>query len=265
MGSSTGSRGKLGPRHMFIPDTQVKPGVATDHIAWAARYAASKLPDVIIQAGDWYDMPSLSSWDRGKKASHGRTVRDDMQAGDDAIALFERELKKHAPRGYNPRKVITLGNHEDRMHRHVEEFPELDGTIGTDRIAFHRHGWMVVPFLQPITVHGVTYAHFFPLNAQGRVSSSKHGAPSAQAQVKRMMRSSVAGHRQGLDTSVIHTPGRTVRGVIAGSYYQHSEGYLTKMGDTYWRGVLLFNDVRPASGEFDICEVSLQFLERRFG
>lgn len=224
-----------------------------------------KLPDVIVQAGDWYDMPSLSSYDRGKKSSHGRTVKDDIQAGDSALELFERELKKHAPRSYKPRKVFVTGNHEDRIPRHVEEYPWLDGSIGIDHLAFGKHGWETVPFLRPIEIHGVTYFHYCPIDSNGRVSSPRHGAPSALAQARRMMRSCVAGHRQGLDTAVIHTPGRTVRGVIAGSFYQHSEAYMTRMGDTYWRGILVFNDLRPNTGEFDICEVSLDYLRRRCG
>ena len=85
-------------------------------------------------------------------------------------------------------------------------------------------------------VFGVTFVHYCPLNAQGRVGSSKFGAPSALAQARRMMRSTVCGHRQGLDVATVETPGRRIRGVIAGSFYQHSERYLTPMGNSHWQG-----------------------------
>ena len=80
-----------------------------------------------------------------------------------------------------------------------------------------------------------------------------------------MMRSTVCGHAQGLDTAIVHTPGRTVRGVIAGSCYLHEEEFLTPVGETYWRGALMLNDVQEKTGEFDVCEISLAWLERRYG
>lgn len=236
-----------------------------EHLIWLGRYIADKKPERIIGLGDWADMPSLSSYDRGKLASHGRCYSDDIQAANTGLYLFDATIRKYAPRSYKPSKFVTLGNHENRITRHVEANPELLGAVSVDDIQFRKYGWQVSPFLRPVTVDGVTYCHFCPLNAKGRVTESKYGAPSAEAQAKRMMRSTVCGHRQGLDTAVIHTPGRTIRGVIAGSFYQHSEDYLTPLGDTYWRGVLMLNDVRPQTGEFDVCEVSLDFLRRRYG
>ncbi len=236
-----------------------------EHLVWAGEYCAVKKPKVIIIGGDWYDMASLSSYDKGKLSSHGKSFKADLDAGRQGLELFEKALAKHSPRGYKPRKVVTLGNHEERILRHVDEHPELNGQIGVDNLAFKEHGWEVYDFLRPVGIDGITYSHYFPLNAQGMVSNGRNGAPSALAQARRMMRSCVAGHRQGLDTAIIHTPGRTVRGVIAGSFYQHDERYLTPMGETYWRGILVFNDVRPSTGEFDICEVSMPYLERRFG
>jgi hypothetical protein len=258
-------RNKPGPRHLFIPDTQVKPGVNTDHIVWAARYAAVKQPDTIVLAGDWYDMPSLSIYDEGKRAMEGRRYEDDIEAGNLALYEFDRILKKHAPRSYSPRKLVTLGNHEQRIESFIERNPKMAEKISLNDLAFKEQGWTPYPFLQPVEVDGITYMHYCPLNARGHVSASKYGAPSALAQARRMMRSTVCGHRQGLDVDVVATPGRNVRGVIAGSFYSHQEEYLTRAGTTYWRGILVFNDIRPKTGEFDICEVSMPYLERRFG
>ena len=59
-------------KHMIIPDTQVKPGSSFEHLKWAGQYAVEKKPDVIVHIGDHWDMPSLSSWDVGKKSFEGR-------------------------------------------------------------------------------------------------------------------------------------------------------------------------------------------------
>lgn len=252
-----------GPRILYVPDTQVRPGVPTDHIAWAARYAADKRPDAIVFAGDWDDMPSLSSYDEGKLASHGRRYEDDVQAGNEARALFFRELRKHASRSYSPRKVLTRGNHEQRIETAVQANPKLEGTLSFRDLDWGRYGVEEHGFLEPVSVFGVTFVHYCPLNASGRVGASKFGAPSALAQARRMMRSTVCGHRQGLDVATVETPGRRIRGVIAGSFYRHDEQYLTPMGNSHWHGILMLNDIQ--AGDFDLCEVSMGYLSRRWG
>ncbi len=574
---------------MFIPDCQVKPGdggkngiVPLDHLEWAGRYAADKKPDVIVIAGDWYDMPSLSSYDAGRKSAEGRRYQEDIEAGNEGLRVFEQALKKHSPRSYRPRKVVTLGNHEcvspdteiltsqgwihadrvsiadqiasyeaatgevsfsspvavtrhanvarvsfqgdmnedlvsethridldgklvptkdvpsefeqtrlrhagllkeefvkplpvtddilrtlvwtvcdgtvvlrekyvhriqfklskprkierlravleaaeipytfkpatmsglnklqpfyiriygvwaaqiwallgghklfdtrwrnvgkrqwdvilpelvhtdgsqvynhvvlstvdresaenlqilsilsgapckiderenrsgfggdrlqyllsffdkglwnrryvrkteaergdviaiassqgtlvtrrmgrvsftgnSRITRAVEENAKLEGKLSLEDLSFKERGWTVYPFLQPVKIHGINYCHFFPLNSQSKVTNSKNGSPSALAQVRRMMSSAVAGHKQGLETAIVETPGATYRGVIAGSFYLHEEkGYIPPIGEHYWKGLLVFNDVRDG-GNFELMEVSMNYLSKRYG
>ena len=52
--------------HAVIPDCQVKPGQDYSFLRWVGNYLAEKKPDVIVQIGDFADMPSLSSYDVGK-------------------------------------------------------------------------------------------------------------------------------------------------------------------------------------------------------
>jgi hypothetical protein len=49
---------------------------------------------------------------------------------------------------------------------------------------------------------------------------------------------------------------------VAGSAYQHDEKYLGPQGD-HWRGILVLNEVHE--GNFDLMEVSLPYLSRRYG
>lgn len=253
-----------GPRILYIPDTQIVPDEPIDHIEWAARYAADKRPQAIVLAGDHYDMPSLSSYDEGKMGMEGRRYQDDIDAGDAALQMFDRTLRKHAP-GYRPRKVVTIGNHEIRIQRAVDSNPKLEGKLSMGDLSFKQYGWVAYDFLEPVKVFGVVFSHYFPIGPHGNVTNARNGAPSARAQVQRLMSSCVAGHRQGLDVANLPTPFGIRRGVIAGSYYQHDEKYLTPMGNTYWRGVLMLNDLKPEVGEFDLCEVSLDYLKRTYG
>ena len=67
-------------KHLIIPDTQVKPDVDLSYLEWIGQYIVEKKPDVLIQIGDFADMPSLSSYDIGKKSFEGRRYKDDIKA-----------------------------------------------------------------------------------------------------------------------------------------------------------------------------------------
>ena len=166
-------------RHLVIPDTQVKPDSNTDHLYWAGRYAAATKPDVIIHLGDHWDMPSLSSYDVGKKSFEGRRYTKDIDAGIDAMKRFmepiqnERQrLKRNKHKTWKPRMVFLLGNHEQRIERAIESDAKLEGLMSYDHFMLEKMGWEVVPFLEPIIVDGVAYCHYFTSGVMGRPVSS---------------------------------------------------------------------------------------------
>ena len=67
-------------KHLVIGDTQVKPGISLAYLSWIGKYIVDKRPDVIVMIGDFADMPSLSSYDTGKKSFEGRTYKADIRA-----------------------------------------------------------------------------------------------------------------------------------------------------------------------------------------
>lgn len=245
-------------RHLFIPDAQVKPGVRITHLAALGNYIAHWRPDVIINAGDFYDMTSLCIYDRDLASVTSRRYQADVNAGNEAL----KALMKPWPRGYKPRLIYTLGNHEDRANRLVETQPTLRGAVAMPWDYAQERGWEVYPYLKPVTVDGVTYAHLFVKSANGRVTNTKFGAANARTQVLREMRSCTAGHKPGLDVHIQPIGTGAMRGVIAGSFYQHEEDYMTPQGTTYWRGVLMKHEVRK--GNYDLMEVSLDYLLREW-
>lgn len=251
-------RTTVGKRHLYIPDLQLKKGVPINHLYWIAMYAMDKEVDRVILAGDVYDMPSLSSYNkRGSKTAEGLRVMDDLRAGDTGLEVLE-DIWWHE--GFRPDKHVTLGNHENRLNRAIEEAPQLLEGVPLD-FAFDSYGWKTHRFLRPARIDGIMYCHFFPHNAKGQITQTKNGAPSAAEQAKRQMCSATAGHQQGLDTSIMPTEQGKRRGLIAGSCYLHDEDYMPT--NNYWRGVILKTDVRH--GDYDLVEVSLDFLHRKYG
>lgn len=247
-------------KHILIGDCQVKPGVPTDHLDDIAALINDQKPDVVVCIGDFWDFPSLSSYDKGTKSFEGRRYHDDVTVGNEAFA----RLTDIATKGLRnkPRMVFTCGNHEQRIERAVESARELEDTIGYPDLAVKACGWEFVPFLKPVTIDGVQYCHFFPQSAKGSVSQNKRGAPSADAQLQRIGMSCSAGHQQGLSVANRPIGGRMQWGIICGSTYQHAESYLTPQGNTYFRGVVVKEDVQK--GNYSPRFIDLDFLKRTY-
>src|SRR5687768_9896065 len=104
---------------LYIPDSQVKPGVDLSYLLAIGRYIVAKKPDVIVHAGDFADMESLSSYDKGKRSYEGRRYKADIKAAHEGMEVLlgpMREYNEMRLRNkqalYRPRMVLTLGNHE---------------------------------------------------------------------------------------------------------------------------------------------------------
>jgi len=251
-------------KHLVIPDTQVKPNSPTDHLRWAGLYAAEKKPDVIVHIGDHFDMPSLSSWDVGKKSFEGRRYKDDIEAGIHAMEVFlqpirdeQQRLKVNKHKQWRPRMVFTLGNHENRIERAIESDPKLDGLIGYKDLQLDEMGWEVYDFLDVVVIDQIAYAHYFTSGIMGRPVSS------ARNMLSKKMMSCIMGHVQDRDIAYgRRADGTNILGLFSGIYYQHDEDYLTPQTNSSWRGVWMLNEV--ANGGCDELPVSMNYLRNKY-
>jgi hypothetical protein len=243
--------------HIVIPDTQIKPGVRTDFLRWIGCYIADRKPSVVVHLGDHWDMPSLSSYDRGTIRFEGRRYAADIQAGNAGMDALLEGMGRFRP----DRMVFLIGNHEQRIARAVAAQAELAGTIGLKDLNLSR--WEVHEYLEAVSIDGISYSHFFPRSASGAITQTKRGAPSARAQLVREGGSCTAGHQQGLDVACLPLRGTLQWGIIAGSCYLHEEEYLSPQGTAYWRGVIVKHEVDK--GGYCPMFVSLDYLRRRYG
>lgn len=251
-------------KHFVIPDIQAKPGVDFKYLKAIGHYIVEKQPDVIICLGDFADMPSLSSYDVGKKSFEGRRVKNDIQAAHDAMRhllspLWDYQFRQfqNKKRRYRPRMVMTLGNHENRINRALENDPKIEGLFDENSLGYDGLGWEVYPFLDVVVVDGVAYSHYFSTGVAGRPASS------ASAQLSKKHMSCVAGHQQGLQIATAHrADGKRLTSIIAGSCYEHDEEYMGPQGNKHWRGCLMLHDVND--GEFDLMPVSLKYLKNKY-
>lgn len=246
---------KNNPSHVVIPDTQVKPGVDTSHLAKITKYIIAHKPEVIVQIGDHWDFPSLSSYSSRKELENKR-VLDDIAAGNDAMEAFMKPIRRAINKDpkWNPRLILTLGNHEQRLVRLEKERPELSDVLGYHQL--HLKDWEVYDFLKPVEIHGVWYCHYFTNPMSGR----PYGGQISNV-LNKLKFSFVQGHKQELAYAMMPlNNGKTIHGVIAGACYLHDEDYKGHQGNNHWRGILHLRNV--CDGDFDIQAISLSALAK---
>lgn len=250
--------------HLVIPDVQFRPGDDTGFLTAIGNYIVEKQPDRLVCLGDFADMPSLSSWDVGKKSFEGRRYVNDVKATKEGMGAlinpikdFNEKARKNGKKLYRPDMDLTLGNHEHRTDRAVNGDAKLEGVLSVRDLGYETYGWKVHPFLDVVVRDGIAYSHYFVTGVAGRAAST------AAAQFRKTNMSCIAGHQQGLQ---IHTGGRAdgarLTSIIAGSCYEHDEDYLGPQGNKHWRGILVLHEVHE--GEFDLMPVSLRFLKKHY-
>jgi hypothetical protein len=248
------------PRHglkiAVIPDVQAMPNVRLDHLTWCGKYLVDKRPDVIVCIGDFGDFPSLSQFGRGKLEFEGRRFKRDLAAFHEAMGLLMNPIAK--ARGYRPLQIFTHGNHESHIERAVNEDARLEGMMSLADLRLAEYGWREFPFLQPVSVGGVAFCHYFPSGVMGRPITS---APEL---LRKLHMSAFAGHQQGREIAFgRRADGGHMTAIISGSFYQHSYKYLSPFTNSHWRGMWMLHEVKD--GQFDEMALSINFLKRRYG
>ncbi len=249
--------------HLVIGDSQVKPGVCTDHLEWIGRYIVDEFHGrnlAVIHLGDHWDMPSLSSYDEGKRSFEGRRYQKDIEAGN---AAFDRlceplaRANKGVRRPWEPERHLVLGNHEARITRAIEEDARLEDLMTLDHLNARSWGWRVHGFREPVDIDGVVYAHYF----YNPMTGHPYGG-EISGRLKTIGHSFTMGHQQGLRYGLRETALGRQHGLVLGSTYLHDEEYLGPQGNRSWRGIAVCHQVER--GDYDIMMVSLDYLCRRY-
>ena len=251
---------------MCIGDTQVKPDEDLSFLDHIGQYIIDKRPDTIVCIGDFYDFPSLSSYDKGKRSFEGRRLLADLEAGNEGmerllapLKALQHQQRTNRKRVYTPRLEFTLGNHEDRADRASRDAPEFDGLIGTHMMNLEDHGWNVHPFLKPVEIAGIFFVHYL-----ANPMSGKPYAGTALNILKTVGKSFCVGHRQVLDMAIRPTiDGKMQIGLVNGACYPHDEGYKGFQGNNHFRGLLMLHEAKD--GFCLPMPVSLDYLEERYG
>jgi hypothetical protein len=255
--------------HLIIPDAHVKPGTSLDRFKWLGQYILDKKPDKIICLGDFADMASLCSYDKGKKDYNSRSYKQDILSVIRAQELLLAPLyhynqirRDQKQKQYLPERYMLIGNHENRINRAISlDHVILEGMISLDDLQYSSFGWTVIPFLEKLQLDGVIYSHYFVSGIMGNSVSGEHPAYSI---IKKHYMSCTAGHNHLLDISrTAKADGSSIRGLTAGCFLEHKEDYAGPAQDLWWRGVIMKYGVKD--GDYALEEVPLEYLRRSYG
>lgn len=217
---------------LIIPDAHADESEPNDRFGWLGQEIANRNPKRVIQLGDFADMHSLNSFERGKGSMEGKRYWKDIAVSLDAM---ERLMTPIVDAGISPELIMLEGNHEYRITRATNEDARLDGTISVADLEFDEFGWTVHPYKDVVTIDGVAYSHHFSHGRMGRPISG------AKQHITKLHSSTISGHSHILDLAfATRADGKEIFSLVAGCFFEKKLSY-TDITEhrTWWRGITL--------------------------
>jgi hypothetical protein len=249
--------------HLVLPDQHAHPEYNNDRADWIGKLILDLRPDVVVNLGDGYDMASLSTYDKGKRAFAGRSYSRDIESGRGFQDRMWFPLKKAKKKW--PRSVYLEGNHEHRIERALDLSPELQGTIGFSDYGLDNYYDQVIRYEGGtpgvIEIDNIYYAHYFISGIMGRPTGGVKPAYTISL-VNGV--SSTCGHIHTLDYSVRTLGnGSKIQSLVAGVYQDYKSPWAGHINDLWWSGGVIKRGVE--NGNYDPEFVSLKRLKEIYG
>lgn len=253
-----------------IPDCHSTPGDPGHRFTWLGKFIVDERPDTIVVLGDFADMASLSSYDKGKGSAEGRRVKADLEwaqthqqmVWDPLIALREGQ-RANRKKQYSPDVRWLEGNHEYRIRRFENDNPALIGSLPTELITYDEHSTIFYPFLEFCYVDGIVFSHYFP----SRMGRALGGAYPGRTILQHNKMSCVSGHAHIWDLDVkTRADGRKMFGLCAGWYgnMDHAEEFSKGSDHTWWNGITMLYGVEDGSFR-ELRAISQERLKEKYG
>lgn len=248
--------------YVVIGDPHAHPDFNNDRADWLSQLIIDLRPDVVVNIGDQFDMPSLSSYDKGKRDFHLRSYKKDIDAG---LEFHERLWKPVKDRKKKmPYRVVLEGNHEHRIERALDLSPEYTGTIGFNEYDFDTYYDRVVRYNGGtpgvVELDGILFAHYFITGVSGRPIG---GERPAHMLIDKTGQSCIAGHLHTLDYATrTNVAGRTRSGLVVGCFQDYAAPWAGEINHIWRPGVAVLRDVEE--GHFDFQWIGMNSLKKAY-
>lgn len=112
-------------RVVILPDVHLDTTVPKAYRA-VKNFLVEDKPDMIIILGDFMDVSALSAWDMDKrKLMEGRRYNKEVEIANQELDFLQENCNEI---------VYLFGNHETRVERYIEKFPEMEGILEVDKV-----------------------------------------------------------------------------------------------------------------------------------
>jgi len=249
--------------HLILPDPHAHPEFHNNRADLVGKLILDLRPDVVINMGDMWDMPSMASYDKGGKSFWGRTYKADINAGLDFDDRMWSPIKKAKKK--KPNSFFIEGNHEHRLKRALNLQPELEGTVSFEDFDLSRNYNEVIEYKGGtpgvVNIDGINYAHYFITGVMGRAMGGLHPAFSL---ISKQHESCTQGHTHTTDFSISTSPsGRKIMGLVAGVFQDYESPWAGEVNHLWWKGLIIKRNVE--NGSYDPEWVSMGRLYKIYG
>jgi hypothetical protein len=260
---------------LVIPDSHSEPDQDLTRYTLLGRMICDVFANVsskciVVQIGDWYDLASMSSYERpGSKSFEGRRFMDDLDAGMEAQRLVWKEVEDYNRwrRGENVLDIEwhwLQGNHEQRLAKALEADPtKLEGVISMAMLTEDSPiPWTVHDFLRPLFINEVGFCHYWASGVMGRGIGGENPAATI---LRKQMTSCVQGHTHTLDYAErTRADGVKLSAAVVGCYFTDFVSWAGYQVNQLWTpGVAVLRDVN--GGQFDFEWWSYRRIVKSFG
>lgn len=250
---------------LVVPDCHAHPDHHNDRADCLGKFIKDTKPDVVINLGDTYDMPSLYRKTRGKV--HKGEYQRDINSGLDFLDRMWYPMRKTKRK--MPHRVFLEGNHENRLRKALDKNPQFEGdTHGisySDYQLDHYHNEVVLyegDNPGQYSLEGFSFAHYFPSNTGGRAISGDY---SANDLIRTNLCSSVCGHSHTADLAIRSSVnGKELIGVVAGVYQDYDAEWAgSVLSRFWWRGLVYLRGVDNGTASVEF--IRLNEVQRCYG
>ena len=250
---------------LVVPDQHAHPDHNNDRADWLGKFILDRKPDMVVNMGDTFDLPSLSSFDKGKASFHGASYEKDVNAGLDFLDRMWYPIRKAKRK--RPYSVFLEGNHCRRLTKVLEYQPELAG----DRFGVSYKNLQLGDYHNEVvyyegqtpgiyTCEGISFAHFMVSGLMGRPIGGEHHAASLLA---KNHCSCVVGHSHTVDWAVRSSPtGGRIMGLVAGVYQDYESSWAGNINHLWWPGLVYLHGVE--NGVYSPEFISLGKIRREY-
>jgi len=240
----------------FMPDRHSFAGCDKKPTIAMAKFFRDHEVDMIVDIGDRFDMPSLSSYDKGKASFEARRLAKDFTAAREELELFREHLGDWD--GY---LIHTQGNHEERLFRMYDEQPEVGDVFGSDPWGLEDAGYYTYGFREVVNINGVLWSHCFqnPTALNGTIQTG-----TADIRMKNIGMPHVQGHQHGplIHGQRLGVDGRPVSVLVCGASYTEHHSYNGPQRRDIYRGAGILSNVWK--GEYDLNMVRMKTLLKEY-